>query len=201
MFSLMSFCSITLGGFEADRFYLGQWREGLGKLFSLWRPGHLDIVIDVSSDRGWLCGTRWRFLNVHWWMQTSPWRHLLITWFVPYFRALHAVSSTLKRLKIWDAVFINGIVSLPPARALLCATGSPIACFHAANEAGSVFLITPMTTLPTQPFRSTPNHVCIQKKDPVGRYICSMDLCTEDERAGHINKCLTSMRQFELTGG
>ncbi|XP_067555598.1 TM2 domain-containing protein 3 isoform X4 [Pseudorca crassidens] len=26
--------SITLGGFGADRFYLGQWREGLGKLFS-----------------------------------------------------------------------------------------------------------------------------------------------------------------------
>ncbi|XP_049638683.1 TM2 domain-containing protein 3 [Suncus etruscus] len=26
--------SVTLGGFGADRFYLGQWREGLGKLFS-----------------------------------------------------------------------------------------------------------------------------------------------------------------------
>lgn len=46
MFSLMSFCSITLGGFGADRFYLGQWREGLGKLFSF---GGLGIwtLIDV----------------------------------------------------------------------------------------------------------------------------------------------------------
>lgn len=46
VFSLMSFCSITLGGFGADRFYLGQWREGLGKLFSF---GGLGIwtLIDV----------------------------------------------------------------------------------------------------------------------------------------------------------
>ncbi len=46
LFSLMSFCSITLGGFGADRFYLGQWREGLGKLFSF---GGLGIwtLIDV----------------------------------------------------------------------------------------------------------------------------------------------------------
>lgn len=26
--------SITLGGFGADRFYLGHWQEGVGKLFS-----------------------------------------------------------------------------------------------------------------------------------------------------------------------
>jgi len=26
--------SITLGGFGADRFYLGHWQEGIGKLFS-----------------------------------------------------------------------------------------------------------------------------------------------------------------------
>lgn len=44
--SLMSSRSITLGGFGADRFYLGQWREGLGKLFSF---GGLGIwtLIDV----------------------------------------------------------------------------------------------------------------------------------------------------------
>lgn len=38
--------SITLGGFGADRFYLGLWRAGLGKLFSL---GGLGIwtLIDV----------------------------------------------------------------------------------------------------------------------------------------------------------
>lgn len=45
---LISIClhSITLGGFGADRFYLGQWREGLGKLFSF---GGLGIwtLIDV----------------------------------------------------------------------------------------------------------------------------------------------------------
>lgn len=44
--SPVSCCSITLGGFGADRFYLGQWREGLGKLFSF---GGLGIwtLIDV----------------------------------------------------------------------------------------------------------------------------------------------------------
>ncbi|KAI2653301.1 TM2 domain-containing protein 3 [Labeo rohita] len=48
LFSDVLWCvrSITLGGFGADRFYLGQWREGLGKLFSF---GGLGIwtLIDV----------------------------------------------------------------------------------------------------------------------------------------------------------
>lgn len=45
-FSVSFLRSITLGGFGADRFYLGQWREGLGKLFSF---GGLGIwtLIDV----------------------------------------------------------------------------------------------------------------------------------------------------------
>ncbi len=38
--------SVFLGGFGADRFYLAQWKEGIGKLFSF---GGLGIwtVIDV----------------------------------------------------------------------------------------------------------------------------------------------------------
>lgn len=38
--------SVTLGGFGADRFYLGHWQEGIGKLFSF---GGLGVwtLIDV----------------------------------------------------------------------------------------------------------------------------------------------------------
>jgi len=40
--------SITLGGFGADRFYLGRWQEGIGKLFSFGGLGiwsFLDIIL------------------------------------------------------------------------------------------------------------------------------------------------------------
>jgi len=38
--------SITLGGFGADRFYLGRWQEGIGKLFSFGGLG-LWTIIDI----------------------------------------------------------------------------------------------------------------------------------------------------------
>lgn len=37
-------CSLTLGGFGVDRFYLGHWREGLGKLFSFGGLGVWTLV-------------------------------------------------------------------------------------------------------------------------------------------------------------
>lgn len=36
--------SITLGGFGADRFYLGLWRAGIGKLFSFGGLGVWTLV-------------------------------------------------------------------------------------------------------------------------------------------------------------
>lgn len=36
--------SVTLGGFGADRFYLGHWQEGIGKLFSFGGLGVWTIV-------------------------------------------------------------------------------------------------------------------------------------------------------------
>ena len=39
--------SITLGGFGADRFYLGHWQEGIGKLFSFGGLGVWTLV-DVA---------------------------------------------------------------------------------------------------------------------------------------------------------
>lgn len=43
--SLFFFCfSLTLGGFGVDRFYLGHWREGLGKLFSFGGLGVWTLV-------------------------------------------------------------------------------------------------------------------------------------------------------------
>jgi TM2 domain-containing membrane protein YozV len=40
------FLSLTLGGFGADRFYLGQIKEGFGKLFSFGGLG-LWTLIDI----------------------------------------------------------------------------------------------------------------------------------------------------------
>lgn len=36
--------SITLGGFGVDRFYLGHWQEGIGKLFSF---GMVDDPLEI----------------------------------------------------------------------------------------------------------------------------------------------------------
>jgi len=36
--------SVTLGGFGADRFYLGHWQEGIGKLFSFGGLGVWTLV-------------------------------------------------------------------------------------------------------------------------------------------------------------
>ena len=45
---------MTLGGFGADRFYLGYWREGLGKLFSLGGIGVWTLVDVVLIAIGYL---------------------------------------------------------------------------------------------------------------------------------------------------
>ncbi|EDV26129.1 uncharacterized protein TRIADDRAFT_24056 [Trichoplax adhaerens] len=46
--------SITLGGFGADRFYLGYWRTGLGKLFSLGGLGVWTLIDVVLIAIGYL---------------------------------------------------------------------------------------------------------------------------------------------------
>jgi len=46
--------SITLGGFGADRFYLGHWQEGIGKLFSFGGLGVWTIVDVILVATGYI---------------------------------------------------------------------------------------------------------------------------------------------------
>jgi len=46
--------SVTLGGFGADRFYLGHWQEGIGKLFSFGGLGVWTVVDVVLVAVGYL---------------------------------------------------------------------------------------------------------------------------------------------------
>lgn len=46
--------SITIGGFGADRFYLGLWREGIGKLFSFGGLGVWTLVDVVLVATGYI---------------------------------------------------------------------------------------------------------------------------------------------------
>ena len=48
------FHSITLGGFGADRFYLGHWRAGIGKLFSFGGLGVWTIVDVILVASGYV---------------------------------------------------------------------------------------------------------------------------------------------------
>lgn len=44
--------SITLGGFGVDRFYMGNWQEGVGKLFSFGGLGVwtlLDVILIATG--------------------------------------------------------------------------------------------------------------------------------------------------------
>ena len=50
-------CSITLGGFGVDRFYLGDWRNGLGKLFSFGGLGVWTLVDIMLVAIGYLSPT------------------------------------------------------------------------------------------------------------------------------------------------
>ena len=47
-------CSVTLGGFGVDRFYLGHWKEGLGKVFSFGGLGVWTLVDIVLIAVGYV---------------------------------------------------------------------------------------------------------------------------------------------------
>lgn len=51
---MMSFFSITLGGFGIDRFYLGSWAEGIGKLFSFGGLGVWTLIDVILIAAGYL---------------------------------------------------------------------------------------------------------------------------------------------------
>lgn len=52
--NLVGLFSITIGGFGADRFYLGLWREGIGKLFSFGGLGVWTLVDVVLVATGYI---------------------------------------------------------------------------------------------------------------------------------------------------
>ncbi|VEL08824.1 unnamed protein product [Protopolystoma xenopodis] len=53
-YSIALALSLFLGGFGADRFYLGMWREGLGKLFSFGGLGVWSVVDFILIAVGYL---------------------------------------------------------------------------------------------------------------------------------------------------
>lgn len=53
-FIIEYFCSIVFGGFGVDRFYLGMWQEGIGKLFSFGGLGVWTLVDVILIATGYL---------------------------------------------------------------------------------------------------------------------------------------------------
>ena len=51
---LFFFCSLTLGGFGVDRFYLGHWGSAIGKLFSFGGLGVWSILDVILVATGYL---------------------------------------------------------------------------------------------------------------------------------------------------
>lgn len=54
LISNVLFYSITLGGFGSDRFYLGNWQEGIGKLFSFGGLGIWTLIDVILIFTGYL---------------------------------------------------------------------------------------------------------------------------------------------------